>query len=258
MYRTMAWYLHGYGYATFFSEITPCEGVHMNTKQFISLSGAVLLGLSSLSVQAVPSGLFDYGFNIDGSLTLPGDPIPAAINLSGFDLVSGLGDITATITGAGAHSFDAFFDHEIDEAINTFFNEFGAVTGVAAAGQSWEIDEPGYDFPPGDIFDNFVASTLDNSNAVPSGAENDVSMAMGWDFTLAADETALIELVLTDILPTGGFFLTHTDPDSQYSVYLSSSLTIRGGVPTPEPSILLLLGIGLTGLLLSRRRMHQA
>lgn len=235
----------------------------MITKQFMSLSGAALLGLSSLSVQAVPVvGLFDYGFNIDGTVSMPslGDPVPAQVNLSGFDDIEGLGSITATITGAGAHSFDAFFDHEIDEAINTFSNETGSATGTAAAGQSWEIDEPGW--VDGDIFLNFEDSLLDNGIGTSifgnTAFPDDVSMAMGWDFTLAAGETALIDLVLTDVLPTGGFFLTHTDPDSQYSVYLSSSLTIRGGVPTPEPSILLLMGIGLTGLLLGRRRAHKA
>jgi hypothetical protein len=231
----------------------------VNTKYFISLACAALLGLSSLSAQAVPAlNLYDYGFNIDGTVSMPslGDPVPAAVDLSAFDDFTGLGSIRVTMTGAGAHTFDAFFDHEIDEAINTFFNESGSATGVAAAGQSWEIDEPGFVF--GDIFSNFENSALDNSNAVPAGLEDDVSMALGWDFDLAAGETAIIDLLLSEIEPRSGFFLTHTDPDSQYSFFLSSTLRIDGGVPTPEPSILLLMGIGLTGLLVGRRKLHQA
>ena len=222
----------------------------MNTGRLSILAGAALLGVSSFAVQAAPF-LYDYGFNIDNTdyiFPLDGDT-DSRMDLSGFDDWTGLGSIFISINGAGVHSFDAFFDHEIDEAINTFFNQFGATAGVVAAGQSWEIDEPGYVF--GDIFDNFWFSELDNSNNVPSGSEDDVSMAMGWDFTLALDEIATISLSLTELMPSGGFYLTHSDPDSNENIYLSSSLTIA---PIPEPSILYLFGAGLAGMFMSRRR----
>ncbi|NNJ94666.1 MAG: PEP-CTERM sorting domain-containing protein [Halobacteria archaeon] len=231
----------------------------MKTKQFISFAGAVLLGFSSLSAQAVIIDLAEWAVNIDGVVSDPtlGDPIPAEVDVSLFDDITGLGSISITITGAGAHSFDAFFDHEFDEATNTFFNESGAVNGTLAAGQSWEIDEPGFVF--GDIFTNFENSTLDNSNAVPAGLEDDVSMALGWDFVLGVGETATIDLLLSDTLTGGGFFLSQTDADSQASIFFSGSLSIAGGpVGVPEPSILLLMGIGLAGILVRRRRVHQA
>jgi hypothetical protein len=220
----------------------------VNVKQFRLWAGVAILGLSSLSTQAATIGLFDYGFNIDGATgtTLSG------VDLSGFDTITGLGNIGVTITGVGTHSFDAFFDHEIDEATNTFFNEYGAVSGVAAAGQSWEIDEPGYLF--GDIYDNFLLSTLDNTNAIPMALPDDVSMAMGWDFVLNVGETALIDLVLSNTDPGTGFYLTHTDPDSNASVYLSSSLRITAA---PEPSVVLLFGLGLMGIGVSRRLRGQ-
>lgn len=230
------------------------------TRKFLLIGfGATLLAMSAIA-DADPV-LFDWGFNVDGTTycdlgpcdndgvapgTIPG------IDVSGFDFGTGLGSIGFTISGAGAHSLVSFFDHEIDVLANTWFNEFGATGGTAAAGQSWEIDEPGYVF--GDIFDNFLSNTLDNSNGVPSGADDDVSVAMGWNFVLAADQTATISFLIGESAPVG-FFLNHTDPDSVNAIYLSSALDVMGGgTQIPEPGTLWLLGAGLLGLGISRRR----
>ncbi len=224
----------------------------MNTKIKTMLAAVPLVLGSQMANSAVGDiNLYDYAFNIDGTVatSLPG------LNLGGFDTNTGLGSISFSINSAGSHSFGAFFDHEIDEAVNTYFNEVGSTIGSAAAGQSWEIDEPGWF--DGDIYENFQNSALDNGIGTSVYGNtvfpDDVSMAMGWDFSLGVDETALISLVLSTVDPGDSFFrLVHTDPDSDVSIYLRGSLDIRSGGPgpgpsVPEPSILWLFGAGLIG-----------
>ena len=236
---------------------------NLNKYKIIPSLVAIAFCFSVSTTANAAIALFDYGFNLDGTLTYPfppdNDTIPAAIDISGFDDITGLGTIDVTITGAGTHSFDAFFDHEIDEPDNTFFNETGFATGTVAAGQSWEIDEPGY--VDGDIFENFQAGALDNQIGVSIYGDtifpDDVSMAMGWDFTLANGETALIMLMLGTIQPTSGFFLEHNDPDSDKSIYLSSTLGISLS-PIPVPAAIWLFGSGLVGLIGFSRRKTKA
>ena len=66
--------------------------------------------------------------------------------MSGFDEATGIGQIVVTYDRGmgGDHYFVAFFDHDIDFLDNGDINETGAVVGMPATGQSWEIDEPGY------------------------------------------------------------------------------------------------------------------
>ncbi len=66
--------------------------------------------------------------------------LPPGVDISLFDTNTGLGTITASISGAGRHTFDAFFDHDI--GARNFSNEVGKARRTLASGQSWEIDEP--------------------------------------------------------------------------------------------------------------------
>ena len=197
--------------------------------------------------------LFDYAFNIDGDVSVPlgVDPVPGNVNIGSFDETTGLGTIAITVSDAGAHYVGGFFDHEIFESTNTFFNEFGSTYSTSDTVQTWEIDEPEYVF--GDIWTNFSSSSLDNSNNVPAGSEDDVSMAMAWNFTLAAGEDAAITFILSEIAPVSGFYLAHTDKDSNESIYFSSTLKINAD-PIPEPSTMILFGAGLLGLACTGRR----
>ena len=189
--------------------------------------------IGTFGVQAT-STLFEYAFNLDGTVSDPtsGDAVPGAVDLSGFDTGTGLGTISVSLSGAGSRYVAVFVDHEIDEDINTYYNEYGASSGTAAAGESWEIDEPGY--VSGDIYDNLLASSLDNANGVPSGFPDDVSMALAYDFILTPGDTASLDFILSSTAPSSGFYLAQTDPDSGGAIYFSSTLGITHtpqGVP---------------------------
>nr|WP_319494740.1 PEP-CTERM sorting domain-containing protein [uncultured Desulfobacter sp.] len=205
--------------------------------------------------------LEDYAFNINGTVSTKIDPTPANVNLDDFNTATGLGTVSITVTGTGNHYVGGFFDHEMVEDGNTYFNEIGSISGTATDGQTWEIDEPGYGGIIGDIYDNFSASLLDTTNSVPDTVIDDVSMAMAWDFTLDVDDEAVIEFILSETIAAdyAGFYLAQTDSDSGDTIYFYSTLDISGGGgggAVPEPATIILFGVGLIGLARVGRRQN--
>ncbi len=222
-------------------------------KRFLMALTFIACGLCSANSQAGVIALAEYAFNVNGTVT--NGSAPAGVNLGAFNTTTGLGTITATFTSPGTHYFGVFLDHELDETINTFFNEYGVKSDdPILPGLSWETDEPGFVF--GDIYDNFALSSLDNSIGVLSGSPDDVSMALAWNFTLGADEAATIQFLVSETAPSG-FYIGQVDPDSGSRIYFSTNLNISptGGGVVPEPSSLLIF-LGLLGTTMRRHRMQ--
>jgi len=230
-------------------------------------SAAVLLvgllgSVAAAQLHATEITLEEWTFNVDGtaydSFTNALGDVPG-LDSSGFDDVTGLGSLVFKTSTAGSHTFIAFLDQDIDYALNGYDNENGAVTGTLPAGESFEIDEPGFrSVDPGDIYDNVFAGALDNTNALdttsyPNG--EDVSMALGFDFTLLPAEMATIGLTVSETAPAGGFYLTQVDKDSGGAIYYSGNIAIAATPPAgvPLPGTLLLMGAGLAGIGAGRR-----
>lgn len=204
---------------------------------FAKVFGLPLLALAMHSAQATVV-LEDWIFNIDGDITedFAGDLLPTT-----GDLTDGFGTFSLEVTGGGLHNIIGYFDFELFQGGNTFFNESVFATGDLADGQSWEGDEPGFVF--GDIVDNVFAGSLDNTTGVTETNREDAAFAMGWDFSLLDDDVATIDFVFTDILPTVDFFLTQADPGfapdnvPAENLYFYSTLSIEtsGNEAGPEP-----------------------
>ena len=171
----------------------------------------------------------------------------SSISLDGTDLFLTYTIVNRNSAGVAYENFKFFFflDAEIDEATNTFFNEYAEVTDTAFPGQTWEIDEPGFLF--GDKVSNIQLGQLDGTNAIPESAPEDVAMAL--QFTAPRLEKGVPVWarirISEDGVTNGGISLTQydIDPNSTTQITLSGGLFDGKKQPVPEPDLLMLLGL---------------
>ncbi len=214
----------------------------------LDLNGATAGNSAQLGVDGVPSDLI---LTFSSSRSSDGTDLVLSYALANVG--------TSTLAGM---TFLSFLDAEIDEPLNTFFNEIATASGTLAAGQAFEADEPGY--VSGDIFDNLRAGSLDGSNAFPP--EDDVSLALSFDVgDLGVGDVATFRIMISeDGDRFGAFDLTQsdTDPDSTTRITYSGDATVdRFMAPTspiPEPSAALLFVSGWTVIAASARRRAAA
>jgi len=226
-----------------------------------SINGQVLFFGSGGEVFELDAFVNIGGLDLNGpalgtSAQLSNNPLPVGLSFAfSSELSPDESDLTLTYTLSNTSGatipamwFSFFVDPEIDVAINDYFNEAGLPFGTLGPGgggsaDSWEIDEPGYVF--GDVFSNLLNGDLDNTNAVPESAADDVSLALGFTLgEIVPGGFATISILLSDDGDRIGTFALQafdTDPDSFDDLTVSGTATIA----VPEPTSGVLTGLGL-------------
>lgn len=175
---------------------------------------------------------------------------------------TGLG--TATITFNPGTTGTFFVDFWLFEQLldSDADHEFATLLGSPAsnqAGLSYQIDVPGYDDAgdpnpdaAGSIGPNTQAGTLDNTNHVPGpcpGPDCDfTSMALGFSFTLGANEEEILTFRVSSSAPAGAYIeqTNPTDGDNggpPLNIFFTGTAVTEPTVasPVPEPGSILLL-----------------
>ncbi len=171
------------------------------------------------TVYELDSFIHVQGFDLNGAETgtcgrLTADAMPTGL-VYRFDawLTNSAGRLVLSycISNSSASTFRdvrffSFLDPEIDQNINTFYDEYATMAGAPGQGDTdaapeyWLIDEPGYS--SGTIVQELQVGVLGNANRVPQGRPNDVSMALG--FRLGDLSNGLARCVRIMIAEDGG------------------------------------------------------
>ena len=244
----------------------------------------ICVGLGVLGMApAMFADVTDYLFNANGTSYCPStSTVGTCSNYGGLAAVpglftnldmsnggTGLGTLTLTYTpGAGSYNVDFWLFEQLSQP---GWNEYGNTGGSPVSGQSWQIDVPDYDYGgelgtpgAGTIIANTQANTLANVNYVPGGTDdynltcfgiatcNDyVSMAMGFNFTLAAGQEEVVSFNVSTTAPSSGFYLEQIHPvdganTAETDYFLTGSASAQPiGTTTPEPGSAILVGASM-------------
>jgi hypothetical protein len=187
-------------------------------------------------------GLDLNGAQAGTAAQLSTDPLPAGLTYTfSSALVSNATDLALTYVFSNSINsvvysnltFFAFLDAEIDEATNTFFNEYGTVSGSAGFDVSdasqWQIDEPG--FQNGLLLRNLFSGALNNSNSVPQNALNDVAMSLGFTRNLLwPGDTLRVQVLISQANHALSSFalVQHDQADPAVTITLSGQASHGG------------------------------
>lgn len=184
----------------------------------------------------------------------------------GSNLTNNLGAMTWSITNntgdrISSSQLMGFLDADLGD--NEFWNEHGATFGsVGSQYDSWEIDEPGYDYKDGayigDIYDHLLGSgPLDNNGSFPTGSGdsfpaasdilNDVSLALGFNVSnWLAGETVIVTFLIADAMnDLAGLAQFDGIGDDGQAIYFSGSIENIGVIPIPGSAGLMLSALVL-------------
>jgi hypothetical protein len=265
-----------------------------------SLLGVVIgvLGMASSGF----ADITDFMLNVNGTTYCPSTGGYTCTNSAGLTGIAGLsstldtslggtglGNVSLTFNpGAGNYNVNLWLFEQLFPA--TAQNEYGATGGTSlAAGESWQIDVPDGNYGgelgtagAGSIVANTAGSTLSNTNYVPGTQSNFdttscgyftggsavatcndyTSMALGYNFTLAAGQEEVLNFTVSTSAPTSGFYLEQIAPvdpanPTQMTYYYSATAVTQpvGVGAVPEPSYQWILGaVAAVFVLVARRR----
>ena len=158
-----------------------------------------------------------------------------------------------------------FLDADLDRIQNTFVNEYGSFVSLdmppaappgAIAASAWEIDEPGYVF--GDVYQNLLSGSLDNTNSLPFGNADDVSLALGFDIGLLNPGDRVRTTLFISSANIEGLRQADLASDASFNWNGYAQITRRGPVSeVPEPSATVLILAAMFLGWRSRQRTHS-